>query len=85
MLYEIIWKNRAIKQARKLPVAMRKNVHSEVDRLRNRETWHNVKPLKNHQYDFRLRVGDYRILFNCEDEIKIIEVEEVKKRDERTY
>ena len=32
-----------------------------------------------------MRVGQYRILFNYEEIIKIISIEEVKKRDERTY
>ena len=33
----------------------------------------------------RLRIGNYRILFNFDDVVKIISIEEVKKRDERTY
>ena len=47
-----------------------------------------MRKLVNHQYDYRLRVGDYRVLFNLLDgnvEIGNIEVEEVKKRDEHTY
>lgn len=43
------------------------------------------KAIDKSQYDYRLRVGRYRVLFNCEEEIKIIRIEEVKKRDERTY
>jgi len=45
----------------------------------------NVKPLKNHIYDFRLRVGRYRVFFDFDGQIKIIAIQEVKKRDERTY
>jgi len=44
-----------------------------------------VKPLKNHIYGFRLRVGRYRVFFDYDGEIKIIAIQEVKKRDERTY
>ena len=39
----------------------------------------------NHEYGFRMRVGNWRILFDVEDRIKIIMIQEVKKRDERTY
>jgi len=35
--------------------------------------------------DYRLRVGNYRVLFNWDGEIKVVESEEVKKRDERMY
>lgn len=45
----------------------------------------NVKKLSNHQYGYRLRVGNYRVLFNFDGIIHIISIEEVKKRDERTY
>ena len=45
----------------------------------------NIKKLTNHQYDYRLRVGNYRVLFNVHECIEIISIEEVKKRDERTY
>nr|WP_218966867.1 hypothetical protein [Snodgrassella alvi] len=45
----------------------------------------NVKKLNNHQYDYRLRVGNYRVLFNYDGDISIVSIEEVKKRDDRTY
>jgi mRNA-degrading endonuclease RelE of RelBE toxin-antitoxin system len=45
----------------------------------------NVKRLTNHEYTHRLRVGDWRILFNVFEEISIASIEEVKKRDESTY
>lgn len=44
-----------------------------------------VKALVNHDFAYRLRVGDYRVLFNVHEQIEIISIEEVKKRDERTY
>ena len=44
-----------------------------------------VKALSGHKYAYRLRVGDYRIFFEYFGNIKIIKIEEVKKRDERTY
>jgi len=85
MDYDVIWKTKAVKQARKLPAADQKHIYGSVDKLKNRENWSNVKALTNHQYDYRLRVGNCRVLFNCEMEIRIVEIEEVKKRDERTY
>ena len=45
----------------------------------------NIVALQNHVYDYRLRVGNYRVLFNFDQTIKIISLEEVKKRDEQTY
>ncbi|WP_459947813.1 type II toxin-antitoxin system RelE family toxin, partial [Desulfocastanea catecholica] len=44
-----------------------------------------VKALTNHRYGYRLRVGHYRVLFDYDGEVGIVEIQEVKKRDERTY
>ena len=45
----------------------------------------NVKALTNHEYGYRLRVGDYRVFFTFDGSVHIVTVEEVKKRNERTY
>jgi len=34
---------------------------------------------------YRLRVGDYRVFFEFDGSVHVIDIEEVKKRDERTY
>jgi mRNA-degrading endonuclease RelE of RelBE toxin-antitoxin system len=46
----------------------------------------NVKALVGRE-GYRLRVGRYRVLFtiNAHHEPVIVQIEEVKKRDERTY
>ena len=44
-----------------------------------------VKALKSYKYGYRLRVGRYRVLFDFDGTIKVIAVQEVKKRDEQTY
>lgn len=45
----------------------------------------NVKALTKHEYQYRLRVGNYRVFFNFDGVVHIVSIEEVKKRDERTY
>ena len=44
-----------------------------------------VKKLVNHDYQYRLRVANYRIFFDVREEVKVVDVQEVKKRDENTY
>ena len=44
-----------------------------------------VKALQNHRYGYRRRVGKYRILFDWDSIVRIVSIEEVKKRNERTY
>jgi len=44
-----------------------------------------IKSLSNHNDGFRLRVARYRVLFDNIETLKIIEIQEVKKRDNHTY
>lgn len=37
------------------------------------------------QYQYRLRVGQFRVLFNYDGDVKIVSIEEIKRRDENTY
>ena len=82
---KIEWKRRALKQITTLPDTDRKRIIIAVRGLYNFPNVQNVKALTNHQYDYRLRVGRYRVLFNHDEVIKIISIEEVKKRDGNTY
>jgi len=45
----------------------------------------NVTPLKNHESGYRLRVGRWHVLVELQDRIRVIMIQEVKKRDEQTY
>lgn len=85
MIYQVIWLKKADKQFNKLQPNARKQIYTAVTTLSNSDNWNNVKKLVNHKYDYRLRVGDYRVLFNGGVEIEIVSIEELKKRDDRTY
>ena len=82
----VIWTSRALKQLKKLrdPKAQRRIVLAtrKLDRFPNVG---GIKALRGHRYGFRLRVGDYRVLFDVFESIRIISIEEVKRRNERTY
>ncbi|MCU0597793.1 MAG: type II toxin-antitoxin system RelE/ParE family toxin [Desulfobacterales bacterium] len=72
---------------KRIPAHYREAILENVDRLIAFPNWEHldITELKNHPYDYRLRVGRYRVLFNYLRVVKIIEIQEVKKRDERTY
>jgi len=85
-MLEISWKPKALKQLRKLkdPIGQRRIVEA-VGGLDGFPDVPNVKPLVNHEYGFRLRVGNFRVLFNLFESIEVVSIEEVRKRNERTY
>ena len=82
---EIEWTRKARKQLMQIDRASQTRVYEAVGGLAHFPDCANVKPLVNHRYGYRLRVGRYRVFFDAQTEIKIIRIEEVKKRDERTY
>jgi mRNA-degrading endonuclease RelE of RelBE toxin-antitoxin system len=82
---EVKWSKKAKRQLTKIPIQYRRAITDATRTLTNFPECKNVKPLKNHNYDFRLRVGRYRVFFDFDGQIKIVAIQEVKKRDERTY
>lgn len=84
-MYRIAWTRKAQKQLLTIARAHRKSIVDAVEGLAQWPGCQNVRNLVNRD-GYRLRVGRYRVLFTVhEGECHIIQVEEVKKRDERTY
>lgn len=85
-MFCIVWTNKARRQLiRILALKTRIHIYEKVDDLKNFPNCQNIKFLKNHKYDARLRIGNFRVFFKIENIIKVIRIEEVKKRDDQTY
>ncbi len=85
-MYEVVWKPKARKQLKKIgDRAEMRTIGIAVMQLAAFPACPGVKRLENHKYAYRLRAGRYRVLFDVQDMIRIIEIQEVKKRDESTY
>lgn len=82
---QLIWTKKASKQLRKIASQDRKIIYAKAQALTTFPDTAHVKQLSNHPYTYRLRVGRYRVFFEHDSTVKIIHIEEVKKRDERTY
>jgi mRNA-degrading endonuclease RelE of RelBE toxin-antitoxin system len=84
---DIQWKPKASKQLMKLNHQARVTIRDEVGvRLSVFPACTGVKALTGHEYGYRLRVGNYRVLFDYEGgTVCVVTIEEVRKRDERTY
>lgn len=80
------WTNKAVRQLRKLDRKIQVDIRDTVSRkLPHFPDCSGVKALTNHDCGYRLRIGNYRVLFDHHSGIKIISIEEVKKRDDNTY
>ena len=82
----IDWKPKAAKQLFKLPKSAQISIRDSVaDKLILFPKCDGVKKLVNHAYGYRLRVANYRVFFEFDGTVNIVEIEEVRKRDEHTY
>ena len=66
MKYRIEFKPRSIKDCRSLPKKDVTKVFAKIEGLKNNLDG-DVKRLTNYTPEFRLRVGDYRVLFEIEN------------------
>ncbi|MBU4609482.1 type II toxin-antitoxin system RelE/ParE family toxin [Achromobacter sp. GG226] len=84
-MYRINWSSRAKKQLRKVDRQAQVSIIDAVGQLVTFPSAKNVIALTKHEFGYRMRVGNYRVLFDADTEVRIIEVQQVKKRDENTY
>ncbi len=84
-MYKIIWTLKALKQLKKIDKSQQQKIVQGTRQLMDWPACRNTKALENHKYEYRLRIGRYRVFFNVETELKITRIEEVKKRDGKTY
>ena len=81
----IQWSTKAIKQLLKINKPEQATIKNAAGELAAMPETRNVKALTNHKYQYRLRVGNYRVFCNFDGVVRIVYIEEVRKRDERTY
>jgi mRNA interferase RelE/StbE len=65
MAFSIIWSEKAASQMEELPLPVRKAIYSKVGTLASNPYRNSVKRLRGTE-SFRLRVGDYRVVFDIE-------------------
>jgi mRNA interferase RelE/StbE len=82
-MQRIEWKTKALRQLRKInDKQTRVGIYEAVEALRDFPDCANVKKLKDRN-EYRLRIGRWRVFFTRS--LEILYIEEVRKRNERTY
>jgi len=67
-MYNIEWKEHALQNLEKLENSISKRIIKKVEELSENPFSKDIKKLKGSS-DFRLRIGDYRIIFSIEKDI----------------
>ncbi|MGD1908925.1 MAG: type II toxin-antitoxin system RelE/ParE family toxin [Leptolyngbyaceae cyanobacterium] len=80
MTYEILIQPSAQRRLRKLPAAVQKDLIALIERLADDPRPSNCKKLKGRQNRYRVRSGDYRIIYSIEDSTLVVRVIKVGHR-----
>ena len=67
-MYIIEWKEHALQNIEKLEISVGKRIFKKIDELAQNPFFKDIKKLKGSD-DFRLRVGDYRVIFSIEKNV----------------
>ena len=79
-IYRIEWTRSAAKELRKLPRQMIPKIVAAVDNLTSNPYPQGVRKLVGTENSYRIRVGDYRILYNIIENRLIVEIIRVGHR-----
>lgn len=78
--YRIEWKNSAYKELQKLPRQMIQRIVEAVDDLPNNPYPSGVKKLVGSEFSYRIRIGDYRVIYEIIEDKLVIEIIRVRHR-----
>ncbi len=82
MNYDVTFTDTALKNLVRYPAKDQQAILRNIKQLsENPLTKSNVKKLVDFDVSYRLRVGNYRVLFDREDSLKIIDVVDVLPRN----
>lgn len=73
-MYNIEWKEHSLQNIEKLENSIARRILKKIDELSENPFSKDIKKLKGRD-DFRLRVGDYRVIFSIEQKtIQILKI-----------
>lgn len=85
-MYRVEFSPRAKKELAHLPLEARLRVAADIDALAGEPRPAGCKPLRTApQGTYRIRVGRYRVVYLVRDDLVLVMVMRVTKRDESTY
>ncbi len=80
MAFRIEWKKSTRKDLRKLPSTTVDKIIEAVEDLAVNPFPHGVEKLSGSEHAYRIRLGDYRVVYEVVAESKLIEVQRVRHR-----
>ncbi|MFH0774713.1 MAG: type II toxin-antitoxin system RelE/ParE family toxin [bacterium] len=78
--YEITLASSAEKEINSLPKNIQKKVEEVIDSLKENSRPHRAIKLKGKEGVYRIRIGDYRVIYTINDKKRLIDISYVRHR-----
>lgn len=81
MSYEVVISRKALKEMASLPTPMVERISASIERLAEDPRPSGAKKLKGKEETlWRIRIGNYRVVYSIEDRISVVQVRDVGHR-----
>ncbi len=80
--FRILWKKSAVKELQEIPKEWRISILNHIDKLTENAKPSNSLKLKGISNFYRIRIGDYRIIYSIQNEMLTIEIIKIGHRKE---
>jgi mRNA interferase RelE/StbE len=80
--YSVEFSKGARKQFIKLPIDVQKRIQTKINDLAIEPRPNGIKKLQGDDNSYRIRVGEYRVVYEIEDDVLIVTIIKVKHRSE---
>jgi mRNA interferase RelE/StbE len=84
-LYKIEYERRAQKELASLPQGARRRVVQAIEDLAGNPTPPGSRKISGTDDGYRVRVGRYRVIYGIREEVLVVVIVRVAKRDQATY
>lgn len=78
--YRIFWKKSAVKDLKTLSKNIRSRIINIIDSLESDPRPSNCKKMKSLEHHYRIRSGNYRIIYSIFDNILVVEIIKIGHR-----
>lgn len=80
--YKVVLVASAAKEFRSLPAGIQRRISAAIDGLSEDPRPRGVRKLAGHERLYRIRVGDYRIVYEIDDEEQVVCITRIRHRRE---
>ena len=81
-MYEVLIENHAEKDLKSLPKEIFRKLVKSILSLKNNPRPQNCRKMVGSKSDWRIRIGSYRIMYEIDDNAKVVRIFRVKHRKE---